>query len=169
MKHENNFFLYAIGSACLVIFGMVLVSSASFERKENLVANTIAVSAIVEHKPLSTNNYFSGTVFQDTNTDGFFEKGKDTIFSGRNVFLWKQNEEMEWVRIETAETDEFGKYSFKVSKEGVYSITIDQFENEKITNPPPSLDGFSNSTHVFTVFAPRGDNYYAGINFGIVK
>lgn len=170
MKHENNFFLYAIGSAFLLVSAMTLISSASFERREALVANIVSVSAFVpEHKTIQTNGYFSGKIFQDNNKNGFFEQDIDKPLFDREVFLWKQNEEGKEVFMKTSQTDAQGNYYFEVRTSGNYFIKIDQGEDESIVSPPPVLDGFSYSAHIKTVRVTAGDHYYAGMNFAVVK
>lgn len=170
MKHENNFFLYAIGSAFLLVSAMTLISSASLERREALVANIISVSAFVpEHKTIQTNGFFSGRVFQDNNENGFFEQDIDKPLFDREVFLWKENEEGKEVFMKTSQTDVEGTYSFEVRTSGNYFIKIDQGEDESIVSPPPLLDGFSYSTHAKTAQVAPGEHYYAGMDFAVVK
>ncbi len=102
-RHENKFFLYAIGSAMMLVLTAVTISGFSFEKKQLLVANTVAVSAVVKPS-IPTEAYLGGIVFNDTNFNTSFYEGEVTLFN-REVFLWKENPEEQPLFVKTAQTN----------------------------------------------------------------
>lgn len=172
MKHENNFFLYIMGSAFLIMFGMVLVSEVSLERRQTMIANAISSSFSFEKKEKITKAYFVGKVFEDVNSNNLFDKEFDKPITGRQVSLWKQGELSEShdsSLVSKTFTNIDGDYLFSVEESGMFFIKISSEDGEEIISPKPIIEGFSYSEHARVVNIDSGEYYYAGMDFAIKK
>lgn len=159
MKHENNFFLYILGSASLLVLGIMLVFSAGYEYKNILLANiSSATFQAQESDTISVNGYISGHVFD----------GNAIPLADTKVSLWMESTtSISPEIIETTYSDMNGKYFFHITHPGTFFVKAEKQESEYIENQKEIIDNFFNFSHIFTIKIHSGDNYYVGLDFTI--
>lgn len=133
-KHNNNFFLYAIGSAFMLVSGAVLVSSSFFD-----------VSFSAERQSASVVQYQSLTVQESVTISGNISELRDTEvwnISGMEVLLFSGQTDEEFELDQKTYTNQAGDYQFSVDSSGDYRVVVPWTLDFEITLPQTSLSGF---------------------------
>jgi len=169
MKHENNFLLYSIASAFLLVSSTMLISVSDYSHVNIKSQVSISVSAIVPDRSLQEINTnassISGRVYFDTNKSFSFDI-EDQGLPGVLLVLFKQGEDSLNKKFMTAAiTDESGRYSFGNLPLGLYSIRIDNKKDFNVEVPPPIMEHFSGAWNFLDVEVGDEDFSYEGLDF----
>jgi|GEM_PF-1963848 len=154
MKHENNFFMYAIASAFLMVSGMMLISDASYKRNLNLSANIVSVTAIVPEKETYKPYSISGSI------TGLDENSKQVV----KVSLWREGGDGIMKQIDSLQLNETTgfSYSFENLRAGLYALKLEPSDGVDVLEPRAFIQGISESSHImFISTTPEYVNYIA--------
>lgn len=163
MKHHNNFLLYSLGSASLLIVTAMLVSLDSYKR-EYLAANVVSVTAFVpDQSKIETLSYLQGRVFVDVNTNGVYDQNEETL-PQVEVTLWKNNLRTRGV-FKTVKTDQEGKYYFDEIPPGDYGVRLGQ--GFDLVSLNQKVQGFSHAVHFIPLSLSRGSYIVQDLDFAI--
>ena len=160
MKHENNFLLYSIASAFLIVSGMMLVSSSSHERSVNLLANVVTVTAIVPEK--ETYNYsISGSI------DGLDKDSRQVL----KVSLWRESENGFMRQIDSIQLNSNTGflYSFEKLRAGLYAVKLETSDGVEVVEPKPFIQGISESSHIIFISTSPEYTDYQTNNFTVLE
>ncbi len=154
MKHENNFFMYAIASAFLMVSGMMLVSSASYERNLNLSANIVSIVATVPEKETYKPYSISGSI------SGLDENSRQVV----RVSLWRESGDGSMKQIDSLQLNQTTGffYSFKELRAGLYALKLETSDGVDVLEPKSFIQGISESSYImFIATTPEYTNYTA--------
>jgi hypothetical protein len=143
MKHENNFLLYGIASAFLITSGMMLLSSASYERSMNLSANIISVTAVVPEKETYKPYSISGSI------SGLDENSRQVV----KVSLWRENGDGVMKQVNSSQLNSVTgfSYSFTNLRAGLYALKLETSDGVDIIEPQPFIQGISEGSHIMFI------------------
>lgn len=161
MKHENNFLLYSIASAFLIVSGMMLVSSAGHERSLNLLANIVTVTAIVPEQENRNVYSISGSI------SGLAQDSKQVL----KISLWRESENGFMKQIESVRLDRMTGYlySFTNLRPGLYAVKLETSDGVEVTDPKPFIQGISQSSHIMFVLTNPDILQYTTPNFVVLE
>lgn len=161
MKHENNFLLYSIASAFLIVSGMMLVSSASHERSLNLLANVVTVTAVVPEKETYNKYSISGSI------DGLDQNSRQVM----TVSLWRESENGFMKQIESAQLNSVTGflYSFENLRSGLYAVKLETSDGVEVVEPKPFIQGISQSSHIIFISTSPEYTEYQTNNFTVLE
>jgi hypothetical protein len=163
MKHENNFLLYSLGSAFLLVAGAMLLSIPPDSPK--LVAQVSVASTVNETSFVVPTASLSGKVYLDTNNDyilGEEDKGVSNIEIG----LIKEGDDIfDITQITSTLTDESGFYSFEEIPLGGYYLSVLSDGGFVVTAPEPRVQGFSDPVSSAFISLSGSGQYYGGMDF----
>lgn len=170
MKHENNFILYALGSATLLVASAMLLSIPS-NYSQYLPANIVSVSAVVDESSfVQKQSMIAGRVYENSQISELDSQEIVLNLSGVTVLLLKDGEDVrEQIRFTQTTTDENGVYFFENIPLGKYSIRIDGVPSVNIKEPKPFVSGFSNSWNFAKVEVSQAGVVYSGVDFVVVE
>lgn len=161
MKHENNFLLYAIGSAFLLVSSIFIVDSHfNLVEQERLSAAVVRVTAVVPEHTKSESSISGFVRF-------VHEKGGVENISDVSVFLISQNEPNSQNIYQTTKTDMDGLYVFSNVPQGTYFIDIEKTEMDTFMQPNPFVSGFSDPAHTYFVSIDSNNQYVQNLNFDL--
>lgn len=161
MKHENNFLLYSIASAFLMVSGMMLVSSAHYERSLNLLANIVTVTAVVPEKENHNIYSISGSV------NGLDVDSRQVL----KVSLWRESGDGSMRQVESRQLDSVTGfyYSFENLRSGLYAIKLETSDGVQVVEPKPFVQGISRSSHIMFVLTSPDILQYTTPNFVVLE
>ncbi len=167
MKHENNFLLYSIGSAFLLVAGAMLLSVPPNSQK--LVAQVSVTATVDETSFIVPTAFISGKVYLDTNNDYILGE-EDTGVSNIEIGLMQEGQDIfDTSYVSSALTDEFGFYSFEEVPLGEYYLTILTDTDLVVTVPEPRVQGFSHPVSSTKVSLSGRGQYYGGMDFVLTE
>lgn len=161
MKHENNFLLYSIASAFLMVSGMMLVSSASHERSLNLLANIVTVTAVVPEKENHHTYSISGSI------NGLDKDSRQVL----KVSLWREGGDGSMRQVESKQLDLITgfSYSFENLRSGLYAVKLETSDGVQVVEPKPFVQGISRSSHIMFVLTSPDILQYTTPNFVVLE
>ncbi len=161
MKHENNFLLYSIASAFLMVSGMMLLSSASHQRNLNLIANVVTVTATVPEKEAYNRYSVAGLI------EGIDQNSKQVM----RASLWQEGENGFMTQIDSKELSSTTGffYSFEKLRAGLYAVKLETSDGVEVVQPKPFVQGISKSSHIIFISTSPEQTVYQANNFTVLE
>lgn len=136
-KHNNNFFLYALGSAFMLVSGAVLLASPDFDIafKISQYQTASVVQSLESLEPTTTPGSISGAVV-------YMEEQTITPLANVPVVLFILDDSGVFVPIQTMQTNGAGQYNFVTNVPAIYRIAVPWGDTFQIILPQQSISGF---------------------------
>lgn len=154
MKHENNFLLYSLGSAFLLVATALQLSVATDSKILAQIGSVQVFSQEEEVQQLYPVNIVhfsdvSGVVFDDSSNP----------VSNIEINLYESTGYPNINSIARVYTDENGAFSFTHVKEGQYEVVIVQPEDYLVISPEPKAVGIENPRYGYQIFVTEKENH----------
>lgn len=160
MKHNNNFFLYAIGSAFMLVSGAMLLSSPNFDVTLP-VSHRASVSTAFEDVQVQEKIVSEGSI---EGVVSYIENLQSMPVSNAEVILFSvQDNGVSSVVEQKTFTDENGVYIFQGLSAGMYAVSLTPSSFDVVL-PESSVDAFEESRAFFSV-PLRFNEQKAGFDF----
>lgn len=153
-KHNNNFFLYALASAFLLVSGAMLISSPSFGDVFSPEYTTASVGSVVSE---SDHMSIAGGVFLVEDTD--VVPVRDIAIS-----LFKVKSDGTVTKIDSTISKMDGSYIFESLVAGQYEIELEDTSSFEVMLPEVTVSGFEGARNVQQIFVRAGKSI-SGIDF----
>lgn len=136
-KHNNNFFLYALGSAFMLVSGAMLIASPSFEVAVGLIQPQTAsvIESLDTIESVVVPSSISGTVVQ-------LQEQIAEPLAEVSVVLFESAESGLFMATQSTQTNMDGEYEFVVDTATTYQIVVPWNDTFEIVLPEPHVDGF---------------------------
>jgi hypothetical protein len=161
MKHENNFLLYSLASAFLMVSGMMLVSRSSFEHEQYLLANIVTVTAVVPEKEEYQTYSIQGDVA------GLSLDSRQVV----TVSLWREGGSGFMRQIDSVDLNNATgfSYSFEGLRAGLYAVKLETSDGVDVVQPRPFIQGIGESSHIIFISTTPNIVDYTDIDFKVLE
>jgi len=153
MKHENNFLLYSLGSAFLLVATMMHLS---FSGSSQILAQVGRVEVV--QKETSDMILYPITEVHFSELSGNVSDENTGPVKGVQIYLFETKDFPQTQPVASLFTDELGNFVFERVPEGRYDIVIEAQENYSVISPNPFILGFENSRYGYQVTVEQGEN-----------
>lgn len=163
-KHNNNFFLYALGSAFMLVSGAMLIASPSFDVAVNF--NQSQTASAIESQT-NTQVFVPVTI---SGTVAELEQNLVSPVSGVSVLLFSVDSSGVSTATQAVQTNTQGQYVFSVPRSGSYRVVVPWVDDFEIILPEQNLEGFEVRQTSQEVFVRQGKDLahidFVGISLG---